>query len=98
MALTKEQVRHIAKLARLTLSDEEIEKNTQQLSSILEYIEQLHKVDTVGINVCYQVPGLEQVLAKDEVQGCDSAVRDGLMAAMPDRVGEVLKVKGVFGE
>ena len=46
MSLTKNQVKHVAKLANLTLSEEEISKLGQQLSETLKFIEQLEKVDT----------------------------------------------------
>ena len=46
MSLTKQQVEHIASLARLELTDQEKEKFTKELSSILDYFEQLKEVDT----------------------------------------------------
>jgi len=55
MALTEEDVRHIAKLARLALSDEEIASYKEQLSSILEYVEQLNEIDTSGIPPTFSV-------------------------------------------
>ena len=98
MDLTLKEVQHIAKLARLDVSDEELQRIAPQLSSILQYVKKLEEVDTSNVDYQYQVPGLENVTAQDIAKPSDSTVRDALMDAMPDRVGEMLKVKGVFGE
>ena len=47
--INKEEVKHVAKLARLELTDEEVNKYSQQLGSILEYVEQMNEVNTTGI-------------------------------------------------
>jgi aspartyl-tRNA(Asn)/glutamyl-tRNA(Gln) amidotransferase subunit C len=49
MALTENEVRHIARLARLALSEDELEKYRGQLSAILDYVAQLSDLDTSGI-------------------------------------------------
>lgn len=96
MALNKEDIEHIARLARLELSEEEKERFGVQLSSILDYVGQLQKVDTENIQYHYHVEGLANVMAADDVDQCAGAVRDALLDAMPDRAGDLLKVKGVF--
>lgn len=96
MALTIQEIEHIAKLARLELSDEEKEKFASQLSSILDYVGQLQEVDTTGVTYHYTVEGLANVMASDEVDSWSQATHDALIAAMPDRAGDLLKVKGVF--
>lgn len=65
MKLTADQVRKVAKLANLPLSSEEEVKYSGQLSKILDYIEQLNKVDTSDIEPTYNVSGLSNVMAKD---------------------------------
>lgn len=62
----KINVSHVAKLANLTLSGEEKRKFETQLSSILEYVEKLKKVDTRDVEPTSQVTGLENVLREDE--------------------------------
>jgi aspartyl-tRNA(Asn)/glutamyl-tRNA(Gln) amidotransferase subunit C len=69
MALTSEHVRHIAKLARLKVSDEEVERFAVQLTSILEYVDMLREVDTKNVEPTSQVTGLHSVLRKDIVRG-----------------------------
>jgi aspartyl-tRNA(Asn)/glutamyl-tRNA(Gln) amidotransferase subunit C len=67
MQLTNEQVRHIAKLARINLSDAEVEKFTTQLGDIVGFVEQLNKVDTQGVSETNQVTGLANVEREDEI-------------------------------
>jgi aspartyl-tRNA(Asn)/glutamyl-tRNA(Gln) amidotransferase subunit C len=61
----------IAKLARLELSDEEVEKFSGQLSDVLNYVEILNKVDTKDVEETSQVTGLVNVFRKDVVVPCD---------------------------
>jgi len=98
MSLTKQQVEHIASLARLELTDQEKEKFTKELSSILDYFEQLKEVDTEKVEPTYQVTGLENVMREDKVEGCEEEVRDDSLDQFPDKVKDFLKVKGVFEE
>ena len=65
--LTKDQVKHIAKLARLTLSDGEVEKFTKDLGAILDYVDILSEVDTEGVEPTEQVTGLTNAFRMDEV-------------------------------
>lgn len=58
----------MAKLANLSLTDEEVKKFEGQLSKTLEYIDQLNKIDTSGIEPTSQVTGLENVLREDETR------------------------------
>ncbi len=67
MELTNKQVKHVAKLAALPLTETEIEKFQKQLSSILGYISKLEDVDTSGVEPTAQTTGLTNVLAKDNV-------------------------------
>lgn len=80
--LTKEQVLHIAKLARLTLSSEEVDTMTKELSSILGYVEMLNEVDTSKIEPTAQVTGLVNALRDDVVHPSD-AKPDDLLNASP---------------
>ena len=66
--LTREDVLHLARLAKLTLSDEEVERYTQELGEVLAYVEQLQNVDVDGLKPTYQVTGLENVMREDEVK------------------------------
>ena len=98
MPLTKKDVEHIASLARLELTEEEKEKFTKELSSILDYFEQLKEVNTDKVEPTYQVTGLENVMREDKVEGCEEEVRNDSLKQFPEGVKDFLKVKGVFEE
>jgi aspartyl-tRNA(Asn)/glutamyl-tRNA(Gln) amidotransferase subunit C len=63
--ITPEQVKHIAKLARLGLKEDDVEKFAKQLSSIMEYVEKLNEVDVKDVQPTSQVTGLENVMRED---------------------------------
>ena len=89
MKLTKEQVEHIASLARLRLTDEEKEKYSGQLSGILDYFEKLSAVDTSGVEPTSQVTGLTNATRDDNNE--DSGIAQSLIDCAPDsRDGFVL--------
>ena len=80
--LSEEQVRHIAHLARLSLSDEEVKKFSTELSSILDYIEILNELDTESVEPTAQVTGLTNVFREDTVQESE-ATTDELLGCSP---------------
>lgn len=85
--LSKDQVRHIAKLARLRLSEEEVDKFSQELTSILGYVEMLQEVDTKDVPATAQVTGQENVFRADEIrQGGTSP--DALLNTSPLSISE----------
>ena len=66
--LTPDDIRHIAKLARLNLTDEEVAKLPEQLSSILNYVDMLQEVDTKGVEPAAQATGLTTVVREDVIR------------------------------
>ena len=96
MKLGKQQVKHIAKLARLELTAEEENKFPGQLSSILEYVEKLKEVDTNGVEPTSQVTGLENSIRDDTIEEISEKAREGILDSAPDKDGELFKVKSVF--
>ncbi|MGI6452308.1 MAG: Asp-tRNA(Asn)/Glu-tRNA(Gln) amidotransferase subunit GatC [Syntrophomonadaceae bacterium] len=81
MALTTKQVEHIAFLSRLELTDEEKERFTQQLSSILEYVEMLNQLDTENVEPLNHILPIYNVFREDEVRSNFS--RDEMMINAP---------------
>jgi aspartyl-tRNA(Asn)/glutamyl-tRNA(Gln) amidotransferase subunit C len=67
VSLSPAQVRHIAKLARLTLSEQEVSKFSRELTQILDYVGKLQKVDTKGVEPLQQMTGLAHVTRADRV-------------------------------
>ena len=96
MELTREQVKHIATLARLELSDEEIARYQSELARILDYVGQLQEVDTSGVEPTAQVTGLLNRLREDKAVSVDAETRRRLLSAAPEREGDYFKVKAVF--
>ena len=64
----KEDVKHVAKLARLELSEEEIDKYSKQLGDILKHVEQMNEVDTTGIEPMPHAIPVFNVMREDEVK------------------------------
>jgi aspartyl-tRNA(Asn)/glutamyl-tRNA(Gln) amidotransferase subunit C len=96
--LTDTELAHIAKLARIELDAAHTEKFKKDLSSVLEYIDQLNTVDTSGVAALYQVTGLENQTRSDEHRGdfvVDDKLTEYLIGQAPAHQGRLVKVKGV---
>lgn len=96
MKLTKDQVRKVAKLANLPISANEEEKYAAQLSKILDYIEQLKKVDTQKVEPTYNVSGLSNVTSPDIPQ--PSLSQEAALADSSNNREGYFVTKGVFEE
>jgi len=82
MSVTSQQVRHIAKLARIAMSDEELARLEPELNNILGWVEQLGEVDTDGVEPLTAV--IEQKLRlRDDVVN-DGNIRDDVLANAPE--------------
>lgn len=93
--ITTNDVRHLAQLSNLQLSDEEIEHLGGDLSNILNYIDQLSELDTTGVEPTYQVTGLENIWRDDEIE-TGYVDRDALLALAPERTEDSVKVPKVL--
>ena len=78
----RDQVLHVAKLARLRLSDEEIERMSSELSGILDHIEKIEELDLDGVEPTSHVVALENVLRPDEPR--PSWPRERMLDGAPD--------------
>ncbi len=94
--ITKQQVQHIARLARLGITEEEEEKFAKELSSILDYIEKLKEVDVSGVEPTSHPHFSENVMRADKANEKSEAVRGKLLSEAPDKKGDYIKVKSVF--
>jgi len=93
MKLTRAQVEHVAQLARLGLTDEEMEALASELSSILEYIDQLERLDTSSIAPTAQIGELVDVMREDEVK--PSLDVEEALANAPSRDGNYFRVRAM---
>lgn len=82
MSVSPEQVRHIAKLARIAMSDEEIERLAPELNNILGWVEQLAEVNTDGVEPLTAVIDQKLRLRDDVVT--DGDIRDAVLANAPE--------------
>jgi aspartyl-tRNA(Asn)/glutamyl-tRNA(Gln) amidotransferase subunit C len=96
MKLSKDDIKHIATLARLELTDDEIEKYGSELSAILDFVDQLKEVDVTGVEPTAQVTGMENVYRHDEAKPWDEAESEEALDQTPDREGKSVKVKRVL--
>lgn len=96
MHLTIDEVRHVAELARLHLTEEEMERYAQQLSAILDYAERLQEVDTSGVSPTPYVLPLQNVMAEDIPQ--PSLPNEVALANAPDKANGFFRVRAVFEE
>ena len=96
MPISSEEVQHIAKLARVGLSEEDIAKFQRQLSSILDYFETLRGVDTEGVLPTSHTLPLTNVM-RDDAPG-PSFDKDGVLANAPQREGDHFRVKAILEE
>lgn len=94
MALTMEDVRKVALLARLRLSDDELAVMQQQLSSILGYVDMLQEVDVTGVPTTAQVTDVVNIVRPDEVR--PSLPAEAALANAPDQAEGYFRVKPVF--
>ncbi len=94
--ISAEQVKHIAELARIELTDQEKEKFSKELSSILDYVGQLNEVDAKNIEAIKQITGLENVARNDEPRIRNQELRKKILKQAPDRKGDYFKVPKIL--
>lgn len=94
--ISRADVEHVAALARLGLTDDEIDRMQGQLNRILEAIGQLQSVDTSSVGPTAQVIALENVMRPDEARS--PMARDAALVNAPLREGDHLRVPVVLEE
>jgi len=105
--ISKEEVEHIAKLARLELTENEVEKMQKDLSAILDYFNLLKKApspakilptrqNSDSQNLGGQGENLGGQARKDEIKPRDASLAEKIIAAAPDKKDDYIKVKTVF--
>lgn len=96
--LTRDDVLHVAKLAKLTLSEKEIERFRKQLSEVISYISQLSEVDTKGIDATSQTTGLENVKREDEINSQNCLSQEEALSGTDKAHNGYFKVKAILEE
>ena len=86
--ITKEEVIKIALLARLKLTDTEVEKFQKELSGILDFMKKLDELDTDNVEPLYQVTGLEHVVREDGSKPTTKEIMDAIINLSPHGVAD----------
>ncbi|MGE5238694.1 MAG: Asp-tRNA(Asn)/Glu-tRNA(Gln) amidotransferase subunit GatC [Chloroflexota bacterium] len=94
MRITAEQVAHIAALSRLSLTERELETFRDQLSSIIEYVEQLRTLDTTGVEPTSHIVPLSNVMREDVVKS--SLPREEALRNAPDGTEDFYRVPKII--
>ncbi len=95
MAITKNEVLHLAKLANLEFTEEEIDRFTLQIGSILDYVARLNELDTSAIEPTSHVESGSHALREDALR--PSIPREEALANAPESDGSHFKVPKVIG-
>lgn len=93
--LSKEEILNLAKLAKIDLTDDEVNKFGSEIAEILSYVEQLQTVDVSGLKPTYQVTGQKSVTRSDEVVDYQASPYE-LLKNIPKSDGRFIKVKRVL--
>ncbi|MFZ1258248.1 MAG: Asp-tRNA(Asn)/Glu-tRNA(Gln) amidotransferase subunit GatC [Candidatus Saccharimonas sp.] len=93
--ITTNDVRHLAQLSNLQLSEDEIANLQVDLENILTYITELSQLDTTGVEPTYQVTGLTNVW-RDDVVEASTATREHLLTLAPEHEQQSVKVPKVL--
>ena len=96
MALTREEVLHVARLARVGLTEADVTKFQHQLSQILEHFDLLSRIDTEGVPPTTHTLPLESIMATDEPR--PSLTQDEVLANAPLQHDRYLRVRAVLEE
>jgi len=94
MKLSREDVLHIARLARLGLNEDDVEKFREQLSNLLESFEVLQQVETTDVPPTAQSIDLQTVVRDDEV--AESLPPDQVLANAPRKEGDFFRIQSVL--
>jgi aspartyl-tRNA(Asn)/glutamyl-tRNA(Gln) amidotransferase subunit C len=92
--ISRQDVEHVARLARLALDDAELERMRAQLSGILAYIDTLRGLDTAGVEPTSHAVPLVNVMREDEPRPC--LTRDEALANAPDPSGPYFRVPRIL--
>lgn len=94
--ITREEVKHIAKLARLGLTEEEVGRFQKELSAILDYIGKLKEADVSGVEPTSHSVLIENIMRKDNPSGADTEIRKKIIKQFPEGDKDYLKVRPII--
>ncbi|MEN8252264.1 MAG: Asp-tRNA(Asn)/Glu-tRNA(Gln) amidotransferase subunit GatC [Patescibacteria group bacterium] len=96
MELTKDEVRDVAHLARIGVTDEEVEGYQKDMSDVLGFFEKLQEVDTENVEEIGHITGVTDVYREDEVSEMSDEGKQITMDSVPEKKDGYIKVKSVL--
>ena len=96
MPLSRDQVEHVAHLARVGITEEDIERFSHQLSDVLDYFERLNRVDIEGVPPTSHTLPLHNVMREDEAE--PSYDVDDILANAPNQEDQRFRVRAILEE
>ncbi len=96
MPLTNDELKRLARLARVRVEESELDGFRDKISAVIQYVAKLQEVDTEGVPEIAHGAGETNTFRDDVVEGCAPQEREHLLAAFPHRFGDLLEVQGVF--
>lgn len=99
--LDNKEIKHVAQLARIKITEKEEEKFRKELSSILDYINKLNEVNTEGVEPLYQTTGLVNSMRPDEHRKdfeMNEDLNKNLIGQAPDKEERFVKVRSVLNK
>jgi aspartyl-tRNA(Asn)/glutamyl-tRNA(Gln) amidotransferase subunit C len=94
--LTEREIKHVAHLARIGVSGEEVAQYRVELSAVLDHVAQLEQVDTEGVAPMTHGIDMTNVLREDTVEACDEVTKDAIMTQVPETKDGYIKVRKVI--
>jgi aspartyl-tRNA(Asn)/glutamyl-tRNA(Gln) amidotransferase subunit C len=94
MSVSSEEIRRVAQLARIHVSDADVERFTPQLSKIVDYVDRLQAIDVQGLK---ESAVFSDMLPPDrDLPRSDETEHEQIIQDFPDRLGDLLRVPSVF--
>ena len=94
--LSKEEIRHIADLARIRLTEDEETKYQHDLSQVLDFFKELETADTTNVGSVGMITGKENSYRSDVLVDIPAQTKQGIIAQFPRKKGDALEVPSVF--
>lgn len=94
--LSKEEIQHIAGLARISLNEKEIEGYQKDLSGVLDYFSELQKLDTENVEPIGHITGMSDVFRSDRSEDFGSIGKEDILKNAPETKDGYVKVKSIL--
>lgn len=98
ITISQEEIKHLARLANLPLTDKQLEQLPKELSAVIEYISKIKRLNTSNMIETSQVTHLENVFREDEIEKDRMLTQEEALSNAPEEYQGYFKVKAIFAE